>query len=222
MRQVAHPGMTRERPAPSGASRNDEGETRAWPLARTIAVHSSPASRNVPSIIGTQRPPTWLATTTPFSLADAGQQQARSSEVDALPDPQRQLGITLAGEIGEQCGGGGGGAAGGGILGKAARSRMKHPRLQVARLLGGGHVARVEVDRIAAVAGKDLRERIRVRPRPPQRLAAAKLHGQKRQPDRDDLRRMPVDADIGGRQRQAGRGLRGAERTSAAAASAVP
>src|SRR6185437_8158251 len=63
-------------------------------------------------------------------LADAGQQQARSSEVDALPDPQRQLGVTLAGEIGEQCGGGGGGAASGRILGKAAGPRMKHPRLE--------------------------------------------------------------------------------------------
>ena len=43
----------------------------------------------------------------------------------------------------------------------AAGAGMKHPRLQVAWLLAGRHIARIEIDRIAAVARKGLGERRR-------------------------------------------------------------
>ena len=48
---------------------------------------------------------------------------------------------------------------------------VKHPRLQVARLFAGRHIARIEVDRVAAVAREGSCERRRIGPGPPQRLA---------------------------------------------------
>src|ERR1700737_90311 len=102
---------------------------------------------------------------------DARQQQTWPSHVEALPDAQRQLGIPLSGQVGEQRRRSRGGAAGGGIFGKAARSRMKHPRLQVACLLGRRYIASVEIDRVAAVARKRAGERGSIRPGPPQRVA---------------------------------------------------
>ena len=59
----------------------------------------------------------------------------------------------------------------GGILGQAGRSRVKHPRLQIARLLVLRNVARVEIDRIAAFVGEHAGECNGLGPRPPQRLA---------------------------------------------------
>src|SRR4051812_22056152 len=52
-------------------------------------------------------------------LADAGQQQARPSHVDALPDAQFKLGILFAGQVDEQRRGCRSGATGSGVLGKA-------------------------------------------------------------------------------------------------------
>ena len=84
---------------------------------RLTRPHSSPFSRNVPSIISTQPPPTCADTIAPFALTHAGQEQARPAHVDALPDPQFQFAVAFAGEVGEHGGRGHRGAAGGGILG---------------------------------------------------------------------------------------------------------
>ena len=99
-----------------------------------------------------------------------------------------------------------------GSSGKAARSRVKHPRLQVAGL-GGGDIAGIEIDRVAAVAGKRAGECVRVGPGPPQRVARGRLRHQKRQPGRNDLRRMPVVFRISAADSDdAGGGLLGGER----------
>ena len=98
-------------------------------------------------------------------------------------------------------------AAGGGIFGQSAGPRMEHPRLQLARLFAGRHVACIEVDGVAAVAREGFCERRSIGPGPPQRLTRSHFDGQERQPDRDDLRCMPVGLDVDSRQREAGRGL---------------
>ena len=101
----------------------------------------------------------------------ARQQQARPPHVDALPDPQLQLAIAFARQVCQQRRGRYGGAAGGRVLGKAARSRKKHPRLQVAGPLGRRHVAGVDVDADRAVAGQHAGKGRRLGLCPPQRVA---------------------------------------------------
>ena len=71
------------------------------------------------------------------------------------------------------------------------------------------HITRVKLDGVAAVAREGFCERRRIRLGPPQRLAGGDFHSQERQPDRDDLRCMPVSLDIAGQQREAGRRLFG-------------
>ena len=80
---------------------------------------------------------------------------------------------------------------------------MKHPRLQIARLFADRHIARIEIDRIAIVTRKRFGERGRVWPRPPQCIARGKFDRQKRQSDRNDLRRMPVCLHLTRGERQA-------------------
>ena len=150
-----------------------------------------------------------MEATAPFCLRTRVSKQARPAHVDALPDLQSQFAVLDVIEIGKQRRAGRRRAAGRGIFGQSAGAGVKHPRLQLARLFAGRHVARIEVDGVAAVAREGFCERRRIGPGPPQRLAGGDFDGEERQPDRDNLRCMPVGLDIAGRQREAGRGLFG-------------
>src|SRR5437867_6496545 len=136
-------------------------------------------------------------------LADARQQEARPAHVDALPDLQSQFAVLHIVEIGKQRRAGRRRAARRGIFGQSAGAGMKHPRLQLARLFALWYVAGIEVDGVAAVTREGFCERRGIRPGPPQRLAGGDFDGQKRQPDRDDLRWMTVGLDVASRQREA-------------------
>src|ERR1700704_1353359 len=82
---------------------------------------------------------------------------------------------------------------------------MKHPRLQVAGLLGLLYIARVEIDRVAAIAWENAGERRGIGPCPPQRLARGQFHDQEREPNRRNQGRMPVGPYIVWQQRDTGR-----------------
>ena len=125
-------------------------------------------------------------------LAHTRQQQARPSHVDALPDPQFQFAVARAVEIGEQRRGGRGRAAGGGIFGQTACARMEHPRLQIAGLFAGRHVARIEIDRIRTVARKCAGERRGIRA-----LPAAAPRARQAPPSGTAIRRRRSAADAG-------------------------
>ena len=153
-------------------------------------------SRNVPSIICTQRPPTCAETIAPFCFTT--RVNSRLGRLMSTPCPIRNFNSPSRSlvEVREQGRGGDGGAAGGGVFGQAARARMKHPRLQVAGL-GRRHLARVEIDRVGADARQGFGERGGIGLCPPQRIARGDFHRQERQSDRDDLRWMPAGYDIG-------------------------
>ncbi len=199
-----------------GRAKREPGMTRE-------TTHPSPSSRNVPSIICTQPPPTWAETTAPSCLRTRVSKQARPPHVDALADPQFQFAVARRVEIGEQRRGRDGRAAGGGIFGQARWSpdETSAPADRSGCSLRR-HIARVEIDGVTAVARKSLAECRGIGLRPPQRLARGKLHHQKRQSDRDDVRRMAIGLHVSRRQRETGRRLLRAATASSASAVAAP